>query len=642
MATLRFPILPVLVAATASLGLVLPWALAPAPAAADDDGGKQARQLAQREAARALGRRVEDVALSDGERVQALGRSIRRFKVMGEGAPRGIDVDEATGQIVDGAQLIRDQLALNRKRDGKTTAAVKAHLRQGTSRIPVVLWLNVTSDDSAAPLKEPISGAPGARRLSADEAVALADASKARRASETAAVRARMLQSLVAYDRSARVHESSPVAYATVQASAIAALEAQDDVIEIDLDQRDSGNDLANASATLGYRPGVHTNLGLRGTGIKIGQVEGEGTIPSTHPCLNQITQGSGWYNEHAAAVAGVLICEDPTRTGAAPDASLYFGGGVGQSAKETAMTAAKNWGARAINLSYWQGAADGIPDSSDRFVDEMFFSWFLTMVKSAGNDGPSKFVSHPGNGYNVITVGNFDDKNSPSRADDSMASNSSGRSPLSNNNDRIKPEVAAPGVDIETTNTSGGFVSTGGTSFAAPFVTGTAALMMQAANLQSWPEIIKAGLMATAVNVVGASRLSTLDGAGGIDALAAVSLVKDGTNGNYKGAAVTCTSFPWTHSMFLQANRRTRVAIVWHQDPTYPEYVNQPSSDLDLQVKRPDGTDQPGAWSGSYDNTYELAEFTPAVAGTFKAEVSNFRCERSPRYIGLVWYQVP
>lgn len=45
---------------------------------------------------------------------------------------------------------------------------------------------------------------------------------------------------------------------------------------------------------------------------------------------------------------------------------------------------------------------------------------------------------------------------------------------------DQIKPELAAPGTDIVTVSAGGGYTSVTGTSFAAPFVTGTAALMME------------------------------------------------------------------------------------------------------------------------------------------------------------------
>ncbi|WP_242985465.1 S8 family peptidase [Vallitalea okinawensis] len=43
-----------------------------------------------------------------------------------------------------------------------------------------------------------------------------------------------------------------------------------------------------------------------------------------------------------------------------------------------------------------------------------------------------------------------------------------------------VKPDLVAPGVNIMTTKSGGGYDSVSGTSFAAPFVTGSAALMMQ------------------------------------------------------------------------------------------------------------------------------------------------------------------
>lgn len=43
-----------------------------------------------------------------------------------------------------------------------------------------------------------------------------------------------------------------------------------------------------------------------------------------------------------------------------------------------------------------------------------------------------------------------------------------------------IRPDLVAPGVEITTTAVGGGYVSVTGTSFAAPFVTGSAALMME------------------------------------------------------------------------------------------------------------------------------------------------------------------
>lgn len=76
-----------------------------------------------------------------------------------------------------------------------------------------------------------------------------------------------------------------------------------------------------------------------------------------------------------------------------------------------------------------------------------------------------------PAAARNVITVGAYN------ALTDSMAS-FSGRGNTTDG--RFMPSIVAPGVDIMSTAPGGGYSSNTGTSIAAPFVTGSAALMME------------------------------------------------------------------------------------------------------------------------------------------------------------------
>lgn len=71
-----------------------------------------------------------------------------------------------------------------------------------------------------------------------------------------------------------------------------------------------------------------------------------------------------------------------------------------------------------------------------------------------------------------VISVGSYDDSYQ-------LYSDFSGRG-YTRLTDQVKPDLAAPGVNIIAAKNGGGYAPVTGTSFATPFVTGSAALMME------------------------------------------------------------------------------------------------------------------------------------------------------------------
>ena len=89
----------------------------------------------------------------------------------------------------------------------------------------------------------------------------------------------------------------------------------------------------------------------------------------------------------------------------------------------------------------------------------------------------PETTLTIPSTAANVISVGAYDDSY---RA----YADFSGRG-FTRQTGQVKPDLAAPGVDIVTARRGGGYEAVTGPSFAAPFVTGSAALLMQWGILQ-------------------------------------------------------------------------------------------------------------------------------------------------------------
>lgn len=128
-------------------------------------------------------------------------------------------------------------------------------------------------------------------------------------------------------------------------------------------------------------------------------------------------------------------------------------------------------------NDTYLESGIWSIILTPDRIVTGDYEMWMLDS-KARGNStrflqpSPDTTMTIPSTAYNVIAVGAYDARRK-------SYAPFSGRGwqvePY-----RTKPDLAAPGVAITTTASGGGYISVSGTSFATPFVTGAAALLMQ------------------------------------------------------------------------------------------------------------------------------------------------------------------
>lgn len=154
-----------------------------------------------------------------------------------------------------------------------------------------------------------------------------------------------------------------------------------------------------------------------------------------------------------------------------------------------------------------------------------------LTVVVAAGNSGDSPgTVNSPGVAAGALTVGAVADWSAATTASSDtgiwLAAFSS-RGPVAESG-ALKPDVTAPGVSVVSADSSGtsSYRSASGTSMAAPYVAGAAALALQA-DPATTPEQLKAAVMSTALDR-GPNQADNDWGAGLVDVRALVDAVED------------------------------------------------------------------------------------------------------------------
>jgi len=407
---------------------------------------------------------------------------------------------------------------------------------------------------------------------------------------------------------------------ATVTPSVAAAVAARDDVEYLSYNRRvpiediypfeipdgaGPGNDSIECGVALMGADRVWNELGFTGAGVVIGHID-SGVCP-THPDIqNQIWTNVdeipgngldddnngyiddtwGWNFEfnnnnpddsfgHGSHTAGTIAGDGTqgSQSGMAPDSEIMELRISGSFSMEQLVWDATQYavdnGADLISASIgWPHFAN--PDRATwRAVCENAIAAGVVVIYAAGNEGCSTNfdnVRTPGDVPDVITVGATD-------CNDLKASFSS-CGPVEWEfippyNDwpfppgKIKPTIAAPGVNTVSHNRCSGYTTFSGTSMATPHVAGAVALMLEA-NPKLDHFSVKQILMDTSVDL-GTSGRDNQFGAGRVDAYESV-LAAGGITPSCMNLTVSDLFAGQTADFKVTKNtvRGDTVAIVW------------------------------------------------------------------------------
>ena len=254
----------------------------------------------------------------------------------------------------------------------------------------------------------------------------------------------------------------------------------------------------------------------------------------------------SGSQNLHGAQVLSLLAGYQPDHfVGVAPDAEYILAKTElddnlpEMPSEEDRWVAGLEWadslGAQVVNSSLgynrWDDGTGYSPADLDgetaltSIAAALAVRRGIVVVVAAGNEanGDWHYITIPADADGAIAVGAVDVPGSGERMPQ-IASFSS-RGPTADG--RIKPDVVAPGSGVAVADLRrGGYVRKGGTSFAAPLVSGVCALLLQK-NPEWGPAQVLEALRSTALDL-GAAGPDTVYGWGQINALAASGLSED------------------------------------------------------------------------------------------------------------------
>ena len=419
------------------------------------------------------------------------------------------------------------------------------------------------------------------------------------------------------------------------------------------------------------YHMTEYNDFGYNGNGIKIGILEASadddnyyrfydtsnvhlaGKTVSYRPAskLSQTathhTDGKAiLISQHATTVMSIISGTHVTSNngnvygGIAPNATLSLTHYLGESDIYTQI----DWLINTQQVNLINISAGGSSDYDGRCanIDNYIQQYRVIIIKSDGN---SINISSPGMSYNLITVGNVGKLTDTIIALIDSASSFNEPANLTN-----KPDICAIGTNIYMLNTSYNPEDRGfGTSFAAPQVTGTVALMLQKnSSLIGNPHKVKSILLSSAdesaiykedddpimisspttntmyVTAVGITREKT--GAGLLNVEASISNANNPMLFSYNFSSITHGAKQTTHSYYsVYSGQTIKFGGVFEIDSGAFISNSQCNVTMNLRIIELDGTivfDSNLSSASSWNDNVKMFTVNFASGGLYKFEL--------------------
>jgi hypothetical protein len=471
----------------------------------------------------------------------------------------------------------------------------------------------------------------------------------------------RMLEAVKA--RRVRYSRTAPVVFADVTRAELQKLAASDEVAALFLYDREGIEDLGDSMA-IANSDDVHT-LGFRGSGIRVAVWE-SGPDSTANLSIAGRFQTNPSTSDHSRHVHGIIRnVESGAPRGHARSCSLY-------SANDTDLEAL-DWAVNdrdctVINQSFHRSAEpkNGTLSFDDVYKDWLALRWpYPTICQAAGNywlgdsdnisPPSSEFVNHKG--FNSLAVGNHNDTAT------GMSSSSVFRNPTSSHGDRELPEISANGTSVTTVG-----LTKSGTSMASPACAGVAALIQNTnTTLRHWPEGCRAILLAGATrNVVDNTWWADViadrdasDGSGAVNALESHHIAQQRRSRNaaatrrgwdigslqssdFNASKLSTFDYKVQVPRLFFGPRKVKVALAWTSKISVFSLfgITIPLSSkltVDLDLKVFDSSGNQVGYSGSWDNSYEIAEFIGNPGETYRIRIRRWSGTDRVWY-GIAW----